>query len=128
MNNNRFIVLSKGHKLLTKTLETDASYIALNETEKNSIKNRIATAELVSASDFSNNVSRLYDVITLRDIQSHHNTRYKLVPPDESNEREGKLSAISPLVGVTKGESIIWQPGKRKKYYVVMDISNAIYL
>lgn len=132
MNNNRFIVLDEDHKLLTKTLESDAAYIALSEIEKRNIKSRLAAAELVSASDFPNNVSRLYDVITLRDIQSRQNIRYKLVPPGENNEREGKLSAISPLgiqlMSVTEGQSVIWQPGKKKKYYVVMDVSNAIYL
>lgn len=132
MNNNRFIVLDEDHKLLRKALESDTRYAALSETEKNNIKSRLTAAELVTASDFPNNVSRLYDVITLRDIQSRQNIRYRLVPPDESNEREGKLSAISPLgirlMGVTEGQSVIWQPGKKKKLYVVMEVSNAIYL
>lgn len=132
MNNNRFIVLDQDHKLLTKALESDARYMALSEAEQQHIKSWLAGAEPVTASDFPNNVSRLYDVITLRDVQLRQNTRYKLVPPDESNEREGKLSAISPLgirlMGLTEGESVVWQPGKKKKLYVVMEVSNAIYL
>lgn len=132
MENNRFIMLDEDHILLTKALESNISYIALNERDRNMIKNKLASATVVPSSDFPNHVSRLYDSIILRDIQSRQNLRYKLVPPDESNIGEGKLSAISPLgiqlMGVTEGQSVIWQPGKKKKYYVVMNISNAIYI
>jgi len=130
--NNKFIALDEDHKLLMKTLDSDTGYAGLSEAEKNAVKSRLRAAELVTASDFPNNVSRLYDVITLRDIRSRTNVRYKLVPPEESTKIGGKLSAISPLgirlMGVTEGQSIDWTPGKKKKQYVVMDISNAAYL
>ena len=63
---NRFILLDEDHKLLTKALETDKHFALLGDAEKSSIKNRLANAELVTTADFPNNVSRLYDVITLR--------------------------------------------------------------
>jgi transcription elongation GreA/GreB family factor len=129
---NRFILLDEDHKLLTKALETDKHFALLSDAEKSSIKNRLANAELVTTADFPNNVSRLYDVITLRNIHLRQNIQYKVVPPDERDDWKGKISAISPLgillMGVTNGQSIILQTNKKKKHYVVVEVRNAMYI
>jgi len=129
---NRFILLNEDHKLLTKALETDSQFAVLSDAEKNSISNRLANAEQVTTADFPNNVSRLYDVITLRNIHSRQNIQYKIVPPGERDDWRGKISAISPLgillMGVTNGQSIVLQTSRKKKYYVVMEVSNAMYI
>jgi transcription elongation GreA/GreB family factor len=129
---NRFILLDEDHKLLTKALETDKHFALLGDAEKSSIKNRLANAELVTTADFPNNVSRLYDVITLRNIHLRQNIQYKVVPPDERDDWKGKISAISPLgillMGVTNGQSIILQTNKKKKHYVVVEVRNAMYI
>ncbi len=129
---NRFILLNEDHKLLTKALETDRHFAVLSDAEKNSISSRLANAEQVTTADFPNNVSRLYDVITLRNIHSRQNIQYKIVPPGERDDWRGKISAISPLgillMGVTNGQSIVLQTSRKKKYYVVMEVSNAMYI
>ncbi len=129
---NRFILLDEDHKLLTQALETDKRFALLSDAERNGIKNRLANAELVTTADFPNNVSRLYDVITLRNIHLRQNIQYKVVPPDERDDWKGKISAISPLgillMGVTNGQSIVLQTNKKKKHYVVMEVRNAMYI
>ena len=129
---NSFILLDEDYKLLTKALETDTRFALLSNEEKNSIKNRLANAEQVTTADFPNNVSRLYDVITLRNIRSRQNIQYKIVPPDERDDWKGRISAISPLgillMGVSNGQSIILQTNKKKKHYVVMEVRNAMYI
>ena len=129
---NRFILLNEDHKLLTKAQETDSQFAVLSDAEKNSISSRLANAEQVTTADFPNNVSRLYDVITLRNIYSRQNIQYKIVPPGERDDWRGKISAISPLgillMGVTNGQSIVLQTSRKKKYYVVMEVSNAMYI
>ncbi|MBN8860158.1 MAG: GreA/GreB family elongation factor [Sphingobacteriales bacterium] len=129
---NRFILLDEDHKLLTQALETDKRFALLSDAERNGIKNRLTNAELVTTADFPNNVSRLYDVITLRNIHLRQNIQYKVVPPDERDDWKGKISAISPLgillMGVTNGQSIVLQTNKKKKHYVVMEVRNAMYI
>lgn len=127
-----FILLDEDHRLLTKALEIDAQFAALNETQKNQIKTRLKDAQQVTAYNFPNNVSRLYDVITIRNIKTRQNVQYKLVPPAERDDWNGKISAISPLgialMGVTKGKSIVWESGKKKNYYAVIEVRNAEYI
>ncbi|MBX3255950.1 MAG: GreA/GreB family elongation factor [Chitinophagaceae bacterium] len=129
---NKFILLDEDHKLLTKALETDTQFALLSDAEKNSIKNRLANAQQVTTSDFPNNVSRLYDVITLRNIRLRQNIQYKIVPPGERDEWKGKISAISPLgillMGAVNGQAIVLQTSKKKKHYVVMEVRNAMYI
>lgn len=129
---NRCILLDEDHKLLTKGLETDKHFALLSDAEKSGIKNRLVNAEQITAADFPNNVSRLYDVITLRNINTRQNIQYKVVPPDERDDWKGKISAISPLgillMGVTSGQSIVLQTSKKKKHYVVMEVRNAMYI
>lgn len=115
----QFILLKEDHQLLTKALENDMQFASLNDDEKNIIRNRLDNAEKVTAEDFPNTVSRLYDTITIRNIKTRLNLQYKLFPPSEKDEWKGKISAISPLgitlMGVTKGQSITWQTGKKEK-------------
>lgn len=130
--NDKFILLKEDHQLLTKALENDAQFAALSDVEKAVVKNKLTNAEKVTAEDFPNTVSRLYDVITIRNIKTRLNIQYKLVPPSEKDEWSGKISAISPLgialMGVTKGQSITWQSGKKKNYYSVMEVINGMYI
>lgn len=131
-NNSKFILLQEDYQLLTKALENDTQFAALSDDEKAEIKNKLANAGKVTAENFPNTVSRLYDVITIRNIKTRLNIQYKLVPPSEKDDWSGKISAISPLgialMGVTKGQSIIWQSGKKKNYYSVMEVMNAMYI
>lgn len=126
------IFLDGDHQLLTKALDTDPQFASLSNTDKNRIQNRLNSAEKVSAEDFPNDVSRLYDRITLRNIQSRENIQYKIVPPEEKSDWHGKISAISPLgvqlMGVKEGQSIEWQTDKKKKMFVVMEVRNAMYI
>ena len=132
MSNNAFIVLQDDHQLLAKSLDTDTQFATLPEAEKKKIKTKLANAQQVTAKDFPNNVSRLYDVITIRNIRTRHNVQYSLVPPAEKDDWAGKISAISPLgialLGVVKGQSIVWQSGSKKNYYAVMEVRNAEYI
>ncbi len=129
---NRFILLDEDHQLLTKALNNDPQFATLEEKEKESIKAKLSGAELVNAYQFPNNVSRLYDVITIRNIISRQNVQYEIVPPAEKDDWNGKISAISPLgislMGVVKGQSIVWQSGKKKNYYAVVEVRNAMYI
>lgn len=132
ITDNKFILLDQDHQLLTKALEYDGQFALLSDVEKTKIKERLANAEKVTADDFPNTVSRLYDVITIRNIKTRLNIQYKLVPPEEKDEWRGKISAISPLgialMGVTKGQNITWQSGNKKNYYSVMEVINAMYI
>ena len=104
----------------------------MNDAEKSKVKERLANAKKVTAEDFPNTVARLYDEITIRNIQTRLNIKYKLVPPAEKDEWHGKISAISPLgialMGVTKGQNLTWQAGNKKNYYSVMEVTNAMYI
>ncbi len=130
--NKQLLLLDEDHKLLTKALENDEQFLSYNDKEKNEVKDRLSAAQLVTASDFPNNVSRLYDVITLRNIKTRQNVRYKLVPPHEKDDWKGKISAISPLgirlMGVVEGKSVLLDHGKKKNYFVVMEVRNAMYI
>lgn len=129
---NITILLQEDYQLLTSALNTDKHFLELSDAEKIKIKNKLTNAQQVSAIDFPNNVSRLYDVITLRNIKSRQNIQFKLVPPAERNNWSGKISALSPLgialLGVVKGESISWQSGNKTNYYTVMEVRNAVYI
>ena len=129
---NEFVLLKEDYQLLTKALETDTQFASLSEEDKEKIRHRLDNAEKVTAEDFPNTVSRLYDTITIRNIRTRLNLQYKLVPPSEKDEWKDKLSAISPLgimlMGVTKGQSITWQSGKKKNHYSVMEVINAMYI
>lgn len=129
---NSVILLQEDFQQLTSALSTDKHFLALPEMEKDKIKNKLANAQKVSAIDFPNDVSRLYDVITLRNIKTRQNVQYKLVPPAERDNLSEKLSALSPLgialLGVVKGQSISWQSGNKTKYYTVMEVRNAVFI
>lgn len=129
---NNFILLQEDFQLLTSALNTDKHFLELSDAEKNKIKNKLANAQQVSAIDFPNNVSRLYDVITLRNIKSRQNVQFKLVPPAERDNWSGKISALSPLgialLGVVQGQSISWQSGNKTNYYTVMEVRNAVFI
>ncbi len=132
MKNNTCILLEEDHNLLTKSLAADEQFATLPDTEKNKITHKLADAQKVSAKDFPNNVSRLYDVITIRNIKTRQNVQYKLVPPAEKDDWAGKISAISPLgialLGVVEGQSIVWQSGNKRNFYAVMEVRNAVYI
>lgn len=129
---NIAILLQEDYQLLTSALTTDKHFLELSDAEKIKIKNKLTNAQQVSAIDFPNNVSRLYDVITLRNIKTRQNIQFKLVPPAERDNWSGKISALSPLgialLGVVKGESISWQSGNKTNYYTVMEVRNAVYI
>jgi len=132
MMSNIFILLQEDFQLLTSALGTDKHFLALSDAEQNKIKNKLANAQPVSAVDFPNDVSRLYDVITLRNIKTRQNVQFKLVPPAERDNWSGKISALSPLgialLGVVNGQSISWQSGNKTNYYTVMEVRNAEYI
>lgn len=129
---NIVILLQEDFQQLTSALSTDKHFLALTDAEKDKIKNKLANAQQVSGIDFPNNVSRLYDVITLRNIKTRQNVQFKLVPPAERDNWSGKISALSPLgialLGVVKGQSISWQSGNKTNYYTVMEVRNAVYI
>lgn len=129
---NIFILLQEDFQLLTSALSTDEHFLALSDAEKNKIKNKLANAQKISAIDFPNDVSRLYDVITLRNIKTRQNVQFKLVPPAERDNWSGKISALSPLgialLGVVTGQSISWLSGNKTNYYTVMEVRNAVYI
>lgn len=129
---NIVILLQEDFQLLTSALHTDKHFLALSEAEKNKIKNRLDISQQVSAIDFPNNVSRLHDVITIRNIKTRQNLQFKLVPPAEWDNLSGSISALSPrgiaLMGVVKGQSISWQAGNKSNYYTVMEVRNAVYI
>lgn len=129
---NNVIILQEDFQLLTSALNTDKHFLALSDADKNKIKNKLADARQVSATDFPNNVSRLYDVITLRNIKTRQNVQFRLVPPAEGDNRPGIISALSPLgialLGVVKGQSISWPSRNKTSYYTVMEVRNAVYI
>ncbi|MBS1749854.1 MAG: GreA/GreB family elongation factor [Bacteroidetes bacterium] len=129
---NTIILLKEDHQLLTKSLEQDANFAVLNEEDKKAIKDKLTNAQQVSADDFPNTVSRLYDKITIRNIKDRINIQYQIVPPAERDHWNGKISAISPLgialMGVTKGQNIVTHTRNRKQYYAVMEVINAMYI
>ena len=129
---NNIILLQEDFQLLTSALSTDKHFLELSDAQKNKIKDKLANAQQVSAADFPNNVSRLYDIITLRNIKTRQNVQFKLVPPAERDNWSGKISALSPLgialMGVVKGQSISWQTGNKTNYYTVMEVTNAVFI
>ena len=129
---NNVILLQEDFQLLTSALSTDKHFLELSDAQKNRIKEKLHNAQQVSAADFPNNVSRLYDIITLRNIKTRQNVQFKLVPPAERDNWSGKISALSPLgialMGVVKGQSISWQTGNKTNYYTVMEITNAVFI
>jgi len=129
---NKWILLDEDHKLITKALEFDPKFKSLSEADQQKVLDRLSAATVVSAYDFPNTVSRLYDTITLREIQTRKNLTLKLVPPEESNENIYRISVLTPLgmrlMGVQKGEGIFWTTGKKRRQYVVLNITNAVYI
>ncbi|GAB3025080.1 hypothetical protein GCM10027051_32220 [Niabella terrae] len=126
------IFLEEDHQLLSKSLQEDPEFLSLSDKEKKQITQRLESGQQVSSADFPNHVSRLHDQITLRNIKTRENLRFRIVPPGEQEPWKGKISAISPLgvllMGVTEGDGISWQTEKRKKQFVVMELRNAMYI
>ena len=95
----------------------------LNEARIAEIEDKLARAEVIDPSTLSGDKVKFGAIVELEDVDNGKVVTYRLVGPDESDIKEGKLSITSPvaraLVGKEVGDEVqVQAPGGVRNYEV----------
>ena len=100
-----------------------------SETWKGEMSEKLKSANIISDSSFSRDVSRLFSTVIIRDTIARINFEYKLLPPDEAESNSYGISVLSPfgfaLLGRKEGSSFTWQFNKKKKHFLIIEVRNS---
>ena len=95
----------------------------LNEARIAEIEDKLARAEVIDPSTLSGDRVKFGAIVELEDMDNGKVVTYRLVGPDESDIKEGKISITSPvaraLVGKEVGDEVrVQAPGGVRNYEV----------
>lgn len=131
-NKHTFLMYQEDHHVLTHYLQNRQPASEHDRQQHNACLEKINTATVLGNDAFPNSASRLYSTVVIRDTVARTNLEYKLVHPNEADEWNGRISALTPfglaLMGLQKGESFTWQLANKKKYYAVVEVRNASFM
>ncbi|CAL1520355.1 GreA/GreB family elongation factor [Chitinophaga sp. MM2321] len=131
-NNEQLLMLKEDHDILTQYLKSNSPKLMYDQHLQKEHLEKMSKANVLSNDDFPNTASRLYSTVIIRDTITRTNLEYKLVPPNETDEWNGNISALTPfglaLMGLKKGESFVWQLSKKKKFYSVVEVRNSTFV
>jgi len=95
----------------------------LNEARIAEIEDKLSRAEVIDPSTLSGEKVKFGAIVELEDMDNGKVVTYRLVGPDESNIKDGKISITSPvaraLVGKEVGDEVeVQAPGGVRNYEV----------
>lgn len=77
------------------------------------LESELNRAQVVSAQNIPPDVITMNSEVHLRDLETHEETAYRLVFPDQADAGAGKISILAPigtaLLGYRVGDEIQWQ-------------------
>lgn len=110
-------------------LKENAEYHAAREKQSHiegriiDIEDQLSRAEVIDTSNFSGDRVKFGAYVTLFDIESEREIRYRIVGPSEANTEKGTISVTSPvakaLIGRVVGDEVqVHAPGGVKTYEI----------
>jgi transcription elongation factor GreA len=110
-------------------LKENAEYHAAREKQSHiegrilDIEDQLARAEVIDTSNFSGERVKFGAYVTLFDIESERELRYRIVGPGEASTEKGTISVTSPvakaLIGRSVGDEVqVHAPGGVKAYEI----------
>ncbi len=93
-------------------LKENAEYHAAKERQShiaariNDLEHKLAEAQIIDTSNFSNEKVIFGATVTVRDLQSEKEQRYTLVGQDEGDMKNGRISVQSPVVRALIGRRV----------------------
>ena len=111
-------------------LKENAEYHAAREKQSHvegrilDIEDMLARAEVIDTTAFSGDKVRLGAYVTLADIDSDREIKYRIVGPSEASTEKGSISVTSPvakaLIGRSVGDEVqVHAPGGVRTYEIV---------
>jgi len=95
-----------------------------NEGRIQEIEGKLADAQIIDVAKLPKSEKVIFGVtVSLVDVESDAETRYKLVGEDEADLKAGKISVMSPiaraLIGKSVGDTVVvTTPGGEKEYEI----------
>jgi transcription elongation factor GreA len=110
-------------------LKENAEYHAAREKQSHiegrilDIEDQLARAEVIDTSNFSGDRVKFGAYVTLFDIESERELRYRIVGPSEASTEKGTISVTSPVAKAIIGRSVgdevqVHAPGGVKNYEI----------
>jgi regulator of nucleoside diphosphate kinase len=118
MTKEQLILGLKEHQLLEKHFKT----AVLSEYNKQKLKEELQHAIIIKDS-LPENVVGLYSYVVIEDKASKKTFSFQIVPLDEANMKEHKISVFSPMaiaiLGYQEGADVVWEmPGGLQNYLI----------
>jgi transcription elongation factor GreA len=110
-------------------LKENAEYHAAREKQSHiegrilDIEDQLARAEVIDTSNFSGDKVKFGAYVTLTDVDSDREVKYRIVGPSEANTDKGSISVTSPmakaLIGRVVGDEVqVHAPGGVRTYEI----------
>ena len=121
---NNLILRKQDYDLLTRYVFTRMDPSSGESRNAEQLYDELLDAKILDDDeDFPENVVQLHAEVTVEEIKTGKETNFRLVMPDQSNLKKGRLSIFAPLaialIGYREGDVVDWQmPSGKKKYLI----------
>lgn len=120
------VLLKADYELLMEYLRGANSQIVSNRPEAEDLQAELKKALVVDQDSFPPDVVRINSKVKV--AQNQKVMELTLVPPDQANSKERKVSVIAPigaaLIGFRKGQQVQWRVPTGLKTFTIEDVVN----
>lgn len=132
MQEKKKLVLSReDFSVISSHVKGGYRSIAFNSQEAEELEQEFKNATLVSSGQVPDNVVRLYSTVTIKEEKEGKTMHLTLVPPNEIDIKQKKISVLSPigtaLIGFQAGEKVSWRTPVGRKTFTILDVQNSVH-
>ncbi|WP_039448414.1 GreA/GreB family elongation factor [Pedobacter aquae] len=109
MTKEQLILGLKEHQLLEKHFKTSV----LSDFNRKKLMEELKHASIIKTGNLPENVIGLYAQVVIEDLTSKKTFSFQIVPVEEANMKENKISVFSPMaiavLGYQEGVKVSWE-------------------
>lgn len=127
--NHKLVLSKKDYDLLTRYVFSRMDPSSGESRNAEQLYNELLEATVYEEeAKLPDDVIRLHSFVRVEEQPSHRQMSFRLVMPEESNLKQGRLSIFAPLaialIGYRRGQQIEWQMPSGKKTFTIKDVNN----
>lgn len=121
---NNLVLRKRDYDMLTRYVFTRMDPSSGESMNAEQLYEELLNAEILDTDEgFPHNVVQLHAEVTVEELNTGKEINFRLVMPDQSNLKKGRLSIFAPIaiavVGYREGDVVEWQmPSGKKKYLI----------
>jgi len=123
-NSTNKVILSEHDFNLLKSFVTPSS----NPDHAMSLAYELSRAEIVKKDKLPKDRVKISSKVTIEDLVSKTKTTFTIVPPDDADMKQQKVSVLTPiasaLIGLKLGDEVEWKMPVGLRKYVILEVSN----